>query len=91
MPYQVEHTDTFSGEANYCWVRRYHCAADLSPRQLVRMAKAACGLTGHPCVVTRYGDMTAIRPRRICQVIFITWEEKEYVQGQAVDHNGAPL
>jgi hypothetical protein len=25
--YQVEHTDTFGGEANYCWCRRYDIEA----------------------------------------------------------------
>jgi hypothetical protein len=80
--YQVEHTDTFEGQANYCWVRRY----EISPRgngthkgerlSLVRQAKALCGLSGVRADTTDYGDMVEIRPRGVCQIIFVTWIDR---------------
>ena len=82
MPYQIEHTDTFGGEANYCWVNRAFIAYDgLSNRALVRRAKAWAGWTGHRCDVSRYGDMIEIRPRGVCQVIFINWCDEGYQRG----------
>ena len=84
MAFEVEHTDTFGGEANYCWVRRYtitppdHIADDRqkSRRWLVRQAKALCGLTGVRSIVSDYGDMLEIRPRGICQVVFVNWSDQ---------------
>ena len=79
MAFQVEHTDTFGGEANYCWVNRYTLEppANLEgaklDRWLVRQAKAVTGLTGVRAVVSNYGDMLEIRPRGICQVVFVNW------------------
>jgi hypothetical protein len=78
--YQVEHTDTFGGEANYCWCRRYDIEAKGKSHKgerlsLVRQAKALCGLSGVRSETTDYGDMIEIRPRGFCQVIFITWKE----------------
>jgi len=85
MPYQVEVTDTFGGEANYSWVRRCTIEAPTaeyrSPayrRTLVRRAKAAAGWTGLRCVVDDYGDSYRITPsgrRAPCWVMFITWDD----------------
>lgn len=88
MAFDVEHTDTFGGEANYCWVNRYRIdgipeRTGYSPdethkrerRYLVRKAKALCGLTGVRCDVEYYGDMIRINPRGICQVVFISWAD----------------
>lgn len=78
MAIELEHTDTFCGEANYCWVRR----AQLPPRTawsdraIVRAAKAWAGLTGIRCRVDNYGDTIAIYPRGICHVVFATYAEK---------------
>lgn len=71
--FQFEATDTFGGEANYSWVRRLDVAysADISDRALVRRAKAWAGFTGHPCRVENMGDLIAIYPRGVCQVIFV--------------------
>lgn len=71
----IEHTDTFGGEANYCWAKRWHTFAQLTDRQAVRLAKRLTGLTGHPCRVENLGDMLAIYPRGICQVIFVAYAE----------------
>ena len=78
MPYtwNLEHTDTFGGEANYCWVHRSTITVksdtDLAA---VRAAKAYLGWSGHPCRVENYGDAIAIYPQGICQVCFLTWPE----------------
>lgn len=77
--WKVEHTDTFSGVANYSWVNRYTInPAKYTQRSIVRAAKAACGLTRVRCDVTAFGDSYEIRPRGICQVVFVTWEEECY-------------
>ena len=70
--WKVEHTDTFGGEANYCWAHRYEIP-DASRLALIRRAKALCGLTGVRCDVTSFGDMYEIRPRGLCQVLFVSW------------------
>ena len=58
--YEYEYTDTFGGEANYCWVRRgsvmvpelTHYDAESNRRQMVqvvRKVKSALSLSGVPC------------------------------------------
>ena len=47
-----------------------------SNREIVRRAKKWAGWTGMRCRVEHYGDLTAIYPRGICQVVFATWAEK---------------
>lgn len=85
MSIQFEHTDTFGGEANYCWVHRaFTRNANLSDRALVRKAKAWAGMTGHRCGVQRYGDMIEIRPRGVCQVIFVSYVDEGHEQGDEV-------
>lgn len=76
MKIQFEHTDTFGGESNYCWVRRgeYTGKKPDSNLSVVRQAKRFAGFTGIPCRVENYGDMIAIYPRGLCQVCFITCE-----------------
>ena len=73
---KIEHTDTFGGESNYSWVRCYEetTSTPLTQRQIVRIAKRLTGLTGIPCRVTNYGDMLDIRPYRICQVVFVSFD-----------------
>jgi hypothetical protein len=79
MPYEAEYTDTFAGEANYCWVRRerFDVPAGASEALIVRRAKAALGLTGVRCNKTSYGDMIDLRPRGSCTVVFISWAEDD--------------
>jgi hypothetical protein len=74
MKIKFENTDTFSGEANYCWVNRtvIDCADTTSDLALVRRAKAWAGYSGIPCRREDYGDTIALYPRGICQVLFIT-------------------
>jgi hypothetical protein len=68
--YQVEYTDTFSGEANYCWVQRATVSAT-SQAEAVRKAKAAVGLNGHRCKRNDFGDTLALYPRGMATVLFI--------------------
>jgi hypothetical protein len=77
MKITFEHTDTFAGESNYSWVRRETIDAPdaLSDRAIVRRAKAWANLSGIRSRVQNFGDMIAIRPVDMCQVVFVTFEE----------------
>lgn len=74
MKYEIEVTDTFGGEPNYCWVRRAEIEVDdnISDLALVRRAKAAVGYTGVKCRRDDYGDMLVLRPSGLLRIIFIT-------------------
>jgi hypothetical protein len=72
--YQIEYTDTFAGESNYSWVRRYTIQAK-NDRAAIRAAKAAVGLTGMRCIKSDYGDCIDLRPVGCCTVLFITQGE----------------
>ena len=83
MTYQVELTDTFGGEANYCWVKRAVIASPAGrdgrgdyQRTVMRRAKAVVGLTGYRGVTTSYGDGYEFRPYGMCQVMFVTWSDE---------------
>lgn len=85
MAFNIEMTDTFGGEANYCWVKRAHIAAEnLTDRQIVRRAKAWAGLTGARCRVDIYGDSIAIYPRGACIVVFVNHCASEHAAGEAI-------
>lgn len=82
--YSVELTDTFDGEANYCWVRRATVSggADMYGDEwtrkreqalVMRRAKAAVGLNGVRGVTESYGDGYEFRPYGLCQVMFVQW------------------
>lgn len=73
----IEHTDTFGGDANYCWVKRWHSFRKLTDLQAVRLAKRICGLSGHRCRSENWGDVIALYPAGICQVIFIGWQDDD--------------
>ena len=73
--WDVEHTDTFSGESNYCWVHRHEVSGE-TRLQVIRRAKKACGLNGVRCTVSDFGDMYEIRPQGLCQVVFVTYQDK---------------
>lgn len=74
----IEHTDTFGGEANYCWVRRETVEEPedkpFSKLAIIRKAKKFAEMSGIRAKVTDYGDMIEIRPAGLCQIVFITWE-----------------
>lgn len=82
--WNVEVTDTFSGEANYSWVRRYTIAAPkgASQRSIMRRAKAAAGLAGSRGRTDSFGDSYSFHPSGACIVLFATWTEPEYAFGE---------
>jgi hypothetical protein len=75
MKIDIELTDTFGGEANYSWVRRYTLDTpdDTTQRALVRRIKQAAGLTGVRCNTDDHGGMITIRPVGVCVVLFATF------------------
>ena len=73
----VEMTDTFGGEANYCWVKRASFPCDgLTDRQIVLRAKAAMGYSGYRTDNQNYGDEMRLDFRGMNQVIFISYSEE---------------
>ena len=77
MYIQIELTDTFGGESNYSWVRRFrleHKPGE-SSRALMRRVKKTLGWSGIRCTVANYGYLIDIRPTDAALVAFVTWEE----------------
>ena len=74
--YAIEHTDTFSGEPNYSWVRRFTVEA-YTRLELIRRVKKQCGLAGLRCDVYDSGEDIEIRPSHVSEVVFITEKEEE--------------
>jgi hypothetical protein len=70
--YRIEVTDTFCGESNYSWVRRYEFTAK-SDLAAVRKAKNLAGWNGIRCEREDYSDQIVLRPRGICQIMFIDY------------------
>lgn len=81
----IEHTDTFGGEANYCWAKRWNTAKEMTDLQLVRLAKKLTGLTGIRCRKEDMGDCIALYPSRICQVVYISYAEPEFAKDFGVN------
>ena len=73
MRYDIEMTDTFGGEANYCWVRRASIEAPCTSTSamLVRRAKRALGITGRH-KTTDWGDLIRLDLSNACICVFIT-------------------
>jgi hypothetical protein len=67
-------TDTFSGEANYSWIRTacIDAPCDASSRTLIRRAKKALGISAPHRTPEDYGDMIRIDLRHHCICIFIS-------------------
>ena len=77
--WRLEVTDTFGGEANYCWVNRETLPARTTERGVVRRLKAMMGITGERADVTDYGGGIEVRPKgrdAPCIVGFAQWEEE---------------
>ena len=70
----VEYTDTYGGEANYCWVRRANLTlpVGVSDLAIIRRAKRAVGLSGVRGRTDKNGDSFTFRPHRICTIMFVT-------------------
>ena len=73
MRYDIEMTDTFGGEANYCWVSRatIEAPATASSQMLVRRAKKALVITGRHKLAD-FGDLLRLDFINSCICIFIT-------------------
>jgi len=74
--YNIEITDTFGGEANYCWVKRGKTRAT-SRRGIIKAVKELAGWDYRVKVVYGDGDFWEIRPADtsgICEVAFVTWD-----------------
>jgi len=67
--YFVEMTDTFGGEANYCWVNRFIVSAS-SPRGAMRRVTARTG-DRVQCVMP--GDPERWDSRTDCVCYFVEW------------------
>ena len=72
VTWDIEVTDTFGGEANYCWVDRYAIRTpdDISDLALVRRIKSAAGYSGIRGQTEISGDSVEIRFPGRCVVIF---------------------
>ena len=68
----VEYTDTFGGEANYCWVKRetLELPCGLSRKTVMRRAKKVMGLSGVRGRSSCSGDFWEFRPYGSCTVMF---------------------
>lgn len=75
MQVKVEVADTFGGEANYGWCRRFsiNVPESTSNYSVVRRAKKEIGWSGKRCLTVNYGDSMELRPYGECQVAFITF------------------
>jgi hypothetical protein len=58
-----EYTDTFSGEANYSWLRR----GKVKARSML-----GAGISGMDCRRDDFGDSVALFPRGACVVLFVS-------------------
>lgn len=86
--YSVEVTDTFGGQANYCWLRKYKISVPrpatpstsdyaIYTRRIKRAAKAAAGMTGTRGNWCDYGDTMEFRPAKACIVMFVTYDDTQ--------------
>jgi hypothetical protein len=76
VTFNVEYTDTFGGEANYCWVRRADIEVPHNASQalIMRRAKAAMGITGARGRTDSHGDMFEFRPYGCCTILFVNFD-----------------
>lgn len=77
--FAIEVTDTFNGEANYCWVKIGKTRAK-TRRGKIAAAKRIAGWHGW-CRVHAYdlGDMLEIRPVKssgVNQIAFVWWTDR---------------
>lgn len=80
MAWDVEVTDTFGGESNYSWVKRYVVPGTPNHLSLVRQAKKMAGWSGLRCLTADMGDMLEVRPvgrSAPCWIMFINWKDRE--------------
>ena len=73
ITWRAEITDTYGGEANYAWVKRYEQTFPItaSERAIVQHFKMLMDYTGVQCKRAAFGDVIELRPYGECVVIFI--------------------
>jgi hypothetical protein len=70
--YYVEHTDTYGGEANYCWVDRFLVTASTMRGAIRKVSKE----TGYPAKMeNNYGDMRRYNVPGCCMCYFVSYAE----------------
>jgi len=76
MKATVTITDTFGGEPNYGWVKRYDFVTDVNSSQhkITRQAKALVGMTGVKSDTQDFDVGLTIKPRGYNQIIFVDFE-----------------
>lgn len=76
MVVNVVHTDTFGGDANGSWMKRYSflCSSKVTTRSLVLKAKKLSGLTNHKSSTHDYGSEMTIKPAGLNQILILSFE-----------------
>lgn len=74
--YYVEFTDTFGGEANYCWIRRYKVKA-ASMRGAILKAARDMGYSGRIRKTGDFGDMVRHDVRGAAVCAFTQWFDED--------------
>ena len=74
--YFIEMTDTFGGEANYCWVNRFLVSAS-TPRGAMRRV---CARTGDSVRCVMSGDPERWDSTQGCVCYFVEWVDADEVQ-----------
>lgn len=72
--WNVEYTDTFGGEPNYCWVRRQEIENTEDTAKLKRLAKKSVGIAGLPGRWYDNGDYYEFRPYRMCTILILSYK-----------------
>lgn len=85
--YAVEFTDTFAGEANYCWVERFTVRA-ANTRQAITRAKQRRYSSPVPVhTASDYGDMVRIDIKGAAVCAFIEYLDPEEHDANRHDAN----
>jgi hypothetical protein len=87
MPFNLEVTDTFGGEPNYCWVKRGPTKAT-SRRGVIRALKKLAGWDGWCRVKGSTTTVTTWRSAPPSPVVSTKWPSQP---GRRSDHEGVPL
>lgn len=67
--YFVEVTDTFGGEANYCWVKRYLIESVSERGAMVKLSKES----GYNWRIDYRGEVSRYNANNACICAFIEW------------------
>lgn len=79
--YFVEMTDTFGGEANYCWVHRFIVSAS-SPRGAMRKVSRETGFAVRNVGCDRWDAVGA------CVCYFVEWIDAADIEGRKEQYSG---